>query len=1008
MLKSSQNQSRGYFKNSLRHKFAAIFSSVLLVMMVVLAGLLYQQERDFLYEAAINQSRTLASTLASGSTALILSHDVVGLAEMLQGFDNTPDLKRAYILSLTGEVLSSTQTKEVGLFVSDVQSKRLLNSPPIPQILLANTSQIDVATPIFSGSRHIGWSRVEMSMNGVNENLHAVLIRGIAIIIFFALIVVLIGLLSAQKLTKRLNDLVHIFTAVAKGQRTIRAEVVDDDEVGLLASGFNTMLDELSATEYEREQITRFYGAWIACNDVIIREIHEAELLNEICIIIARQVGFKLVLVGMVNDEKRIDVVASSDPNCRYLQNFNVSIDANLPEGRGPMGRSIRGNHPIIFNDVLKEQDAAPWWIVMRETGIHASAAFPIIRAGGVVGAMCLYSTELNYFTEELITLIHDLTEDISYALDNLDRTKLQSLHDNELRIAAAAFESQESFMVTDSNNIILRVNGGFTTLTGYTADDVVGKNPRVLSSGRHNKEFYEIMWNSLLTKHFWQGEVWNCKKNGHIFPEWICITAISNAAGEIVNYVATSNDISQHKADEDRIRQLAFYDELTNLPNRTLLFQRLNLALNTSQRYQKYGALIFLDLDHFKVLNDTLGHTLGDQLIVEVSKRLQRCTRKIDTVARLGGDEFIVILEHLDTNKLLAARQAQSIAEKIRQEIAECYLLNVDILNSEITSTIEYHSSCSIGLVIFSGLEVSADDLLKYADLAMYHAKKIGRNQVSIFAPEMQQALIDRTQLETDLRSSIVNGDEFTLYYQAQVDNTGRILGAEALVRWNHPVRGHVSPAEFIPLAEETGMIIAIGTWVLREGFETVAGWATNPETAHLKLAINVSSRQLAQENFVEHVKEIIAETGVNPHFLKLEITESMVVNNVDDAIAKMHALKELGISFSMDDFGTGYSSLSYLQKLPLDQLKIDQSFVRNLSFDGHDSAIVKTIINLGENLSLNIIAEGVETAMQCDYLSNFGCLVFQGYLFGRPLPLSEFNQTVFSKSSEQIRNTT
>ena len=287
-----------------------------------------------------------------------------------------------------------------------------------------------------------------------------------------------------------------------------------------------------------------------------------------------------------------------------------------------------------------------------------------------------------------------------------------------------------------------------------------------------------------------------------------------------------------------------------------------------------------------------------------------------------------------------------------------------------------------------------------------MYHAKKIGRNQVCIFAPEMQEALIERTKLEADLRQSIMNGDEFVLYYQAQVDGNGRILGAEALVRWDHPIRGRVNPADFIPLAEETGMIIALGTWVLRQGCETLADWEKYPETAHLKLAINVSSRQLAQENFVEQVKEIIVETGVNPHFLKLEITESMVVNSVDDAIMKMHALKALGISFSMDDFGTGYSSLSYLQKLPLDQLKIDQSFVRNLSFDGHDSAIVKTIINLGENLSLNIIAEGVETAMQCDYLANFGCLVFQGYLFGHPLPVNEFNQTVFSKSSEQIRN--
>ncbi len=992
----------GYFKNSLRHKFAAIFSGVLLVMMIFLAGLLYQQERDFLYQAAVNQSRTLSYTLASSSATLILSHDVTGLAEVLQGFNDTPDLNRAYILSLTGEVLSSTRTNEVGLFVSDAQSQRLLNSQPIPQVLLANTHQTDVATPIFAGSRHVAWSRVEMRMDSVNANLQSVLIRGVIIIVFLAILVVFIALFSARRVTKRLNELVHIFTAVAHGQRNVRAKIVDNDEVGLLAQGFNTMLDELSATEHQREQITCFYGAWIACNNVIVRETNEEVLLNEICNVIAKQVPFKLVLIGMVNEEQWIDFVASSHPESRYFKNLRVSVKSTLPEGCGPIGQAIRGNCPIIFNDLLDEDDSKPWWEAAEAEGIRSSAAFPISCGGKIVGTFSLYSTEVDYFTAELVNLICGLSQDLRYALENLKRNKLQLMQDNELRIAAAAFESQESFMVTDANNIILRVNNGFTALTGYTANEVVGKNPRLLSSGRHSKEFYETMWETLLTERFWQGEIWNRKRSGHIFPEWICITAISNSAGEIINYVATSNDISQRKADEDRIRQLAFYDELTKLPNRSLLFQRLNLALNTSQRYQRHGALIFLDLDHFKILNDTLGHTLGDQLLVEVSARLLHCVRNVDTVARLGGDEFIIILEHLDTNEMAAAMQVQSVAEKIRRAIAECYLLNVDISGDGITSTIEYHTSCSIGFVLFSGANVTADDLLKYADLAMYHAKKMGRNQISVFAPEMQKALIDRTQLEADLRQSLVNDNEFVLHYQAQVDGDGHILGAEALVRWEHPQRGRVNPADFIPLAEETGMVVALGTWVLRTGCETLANWAKQPETAQLKLAINVSSRQLAQESFVAQVKEILVQTGINAQLLKLEITESMVVNNVDDAIAKMHALKALGVRFSMDDFGTGYSSLSYLQKLPLDQLKIDQSFVRNLSFDNHDSAIVKTIINLGDNLALNIIAEGVETQKECDYLSNLGCLVFQGYFFGRPLPLKEFELSVFEKNGK------
>lgn len=997
---------RSYFKNSLRHKFAAIFSSILLLMMVVLGGLLYQQERAFLYQSAVNETQTLANALASSSASWILSHDVVGLAEVLQGFENTPDLLRAYILSQTGEVLSSTRHEEVGLFVSDLQSQRILNSSPIPQILIANNLQVDVVTPIFAGSRHVGWARVERKMDSVNANLKSVLLRGVFIILISAVVVIFIALLSARKITLRLHELVEIFAQVTKGNHAIRARIEDDDEVGLLAQGFNGMLDELSTTEYQREQITRFYSAWIACNDLIVRETDESALLNQICHIIADKVAFKLVWIGFVNPQTQwVDIVATNDPQSNYLNKLHVSSKANIPEGQGATGRAIRSNKPFIFNDMLNEKEAATWWHLAKKEDIHASAAFPIMRGGQVVGAMCLYSTEANYFTQELITLIRGLSDDVSYALDNLDRTKVQIEQDHELRIAAAAFESQESFMVTDANNTILRVNNGFTALTGYTANEVIGKNPRFLSSGRHSKEFYTDMWESITKERFWQGEIWNRKKNGYIFPEWLCITAISNSAGEIVNYVATSNDISQRKADEERIRQLAFYDELTKLPNRALLFQRLNLALNTSQRYQKKGALIFLDLDHFKILNDTLGHTLGDQLLLEVSKRLLNCVRNIDTVARLGGDEFIVILEHLDIDEFTAAVQVNNIAEKIRRSVAECYTLDVDIFEEESTpSTIEYHTSCSVGFVLFSGTSVNAEDLLKYADLAMYHAKKMGRNHISSFEPEMQHALLKRTQLEADLRQSIINGDEFVLHYQAQVNSKGIVIGAEALVRWEHPVRGRVSPADFIPLAEETGMIVSIGTWVLRKGCETLAQWASHPETSNLKLAVNVSSRQLSQDNFVNQVVEILTITHANPRLLKLEITESMVVNNVEEAIAKMHALKKLGISFSMDDFGTGYSSLSYLQKLPLDQLKIDQSFVRNLSFDGHDSAIVKTIINLGENLSLNIIAEGVETQMQCNYLAAFGCFVFQGYFFSRPLPENEFNELVFSKKLEQL----
>jgi predicted signal transduction protein with EAL and GGDEF domain len=466
------------------------------------------------------------------------------------------------------------------------------------------------------------------------------------------------------------------------------------------------------------------------------------------------------------------------------------------------------------------------------------------------------------------------------------------------------------------------------------------------------------------------------------------------------------------------------------------------------------HGALMFLDLDNFKTLNDTLGHDRGDQLLIEVGQRLQNCVREVDTVARLGGDEFVIMLECLDEQEIEAAIQTHAIAEKIRSNLAEFYLLrsNLERAGSLSISTlppslpvatlltfkdggnaedcreqsrspslavdragslpaatlppslavehkqqhfVEHYSTGSIGFVLFMGHETSSEELLKRADLAMYQAKQAGRNVIRAFVPEMQESLNLRASLETDLRNAL-DRNELSLHYQVQVDASAQPIGAEALIRWNQSNRGMVSPAEFIPLAEETGLILPIGQWILRQGCKTLADWAKYPETRDLKLAVNISSKQLCQTDFVEQVRAILVETGANPALLKLEITESVILDNVEDTIAKMHAVRDLGVSFSMDDFGTGYSSLSYLQKLPLEQLKIDQSFVRNMAFNSHDSAIIRTILALGKNLALNVIAEGVETEVQREHLANYGCEVFQGYLFGKPVPVDIFKRSL------------
>jgi len=556
---------------------------------------------------------------------------------------------------------------------------------------------------------------------------------------------------------------------------------------------------------------------------------------------------------------------------------------------------------------------------------------------------------------------------------------------EEELRIAAIAFESQEGMIVTDTKGVIVRVNQAFTNLTGYSAAEAVGQTPALLGSGRHNQAFYQRMWQTLEQQRYWQGEVWNRRKNGKIYAEWLTISAVTAPDGSVTHYVGTFSDITRDSEAEAEIHRMAYYDPLTHLPNRRLLMDRLGQALAAGRRSGHYGALLFLDLDNFKTLNDTRGHAVGDLLLIEMAQRLNAGVREGDTVGRLGGDEFVLMLEDLSEDIQGAAIQASLVGEKVREAVALPYLLK----------GIEFTCTVSIGVSLFCNQDESADDLLKHADLAMYHAKKGGRNSLRFFDPDMQASLVEHSALESDLRRALERR-QLRLYYQIQVNSARRAIGAEALLRWEHPERGLISPAQFIPLAEETGLIIPIGLWVLQTACARIRDWSGQPATRDLQLAINVSARQFRQPDFVEQVQQAISATGINPARLKIELTESLVLDNVSDTITRMHALKALGVGFSMDDFGTGYSSLSYLKQLPLDQLKIDQSFVSDLATDPNDAAIVQAIITLGRTFGLNVIAEGVETEAQHEFLNLNGCHAFQGYLFGKPVPAKEFEELI------------
>ena len=557
---------------------------------------------------------------------------------------------------------------------------------------------------------------------------------------------------------------------------------------------------------------------------------------------------------------------------------------------------------------------------------------------------------------------------------------------DESLRIAATVFESFEGMVVTGPDQRILKANQSYARLTGYTVEELVGQTPRLLQSGRHDATFYAALQSALQERGAWQGEVWNRRKNGEVYPAWITVTAVRSPEGGVTHYVGTQADISARKAAEEEIRQLAYYDPLTGLPNRRLMFDRLQQSLAAAERSGAGGALLFVDLDNFKDLNDTQGHEIGDQLLRQVAARLSGCARSGDTVARLGGDEFVLLIEGLSTDVSAAAAQAENLGRSVLQALGQGYLLGGR----------NYHSSCSIGVALYADAQGSMDELLKRGDMAMYQAKGAGRNTLRFFDPRTQAAVTARTALEAGLREGLEAG-QFLLHYQLQISQSDGVVGAEALVRWQHPQRGLVSPGEFIPVAEASGLIVPLGTWILQSACLQLVAWAQSPLTAEWTLAVNVSARQFRHPQFVQDVLAVLSQTGADPRRLKLELTETLLLDDVEETIERMTVLREHGLRFSLDDFGTGYSSLGYLKRLPLDQLKIDQSFVRDLLTDLNDASIARTIITLAQSLDLGVIAEGVETVEQRDMLASLGCHMWQGYLFGRPAPAGALQDSLY-----------
>ena len=543
---------------------------------------------------------------------------------------------------------------------------------------------------------------------------------------------------------------------------------------------------------------------------------------------------------------------------------------------------------------------------------------------------------------------------------------------DDELRKAAVVFEaSSDAIMVLDADGLIRMVNSSFTKMTGFTDSDIIGKSPRLLRATRKDENRYDAMWQTVLKKGHWRGELWRRKKSGETYPEWTSVSAVKDSNDQILEYVIIGSEMSDRKYAEDRILYQANFDQLTNLPNRNLFMDRLHQSLQRVQRDNTVLALLFIDLDRFKNINDSLGHSAGDKLLKKVSQVMRLSVRESDTIARFGGDEFAVILSPIYGPKN-ASRVAQALLDVLAKPI------DLDGYKAII--------GASIGISMYPADGTTEEELVKNADTAMYRAKESGRNNYQFFTDKMQQAAKDRLLMENDLRDAIER-QELRLVYQPQVDaKSQQLAGAEVLVRWQNSERGMVSPGDFIYLAEDTGLIVPIGEWVLRQACLQYMRWQ-KAGVAPPYLAINVSGRQFKMEGFSESVRKILEDTGLESRFVELELTESFLMDDQEFAINTLKELKSMGFQLSIDDFGTGYSSLSYLKKFPIDRLKIDRSFVIEIEKNEEDRAIVRAIIDLAHTLNISVIAEGVEERSQGDMLARMGCDIIQGYLYSKPI---------------------
>ena len=985
-LRRSLAPLKGLWGQSIRRQLAWSFSLVTLAIILGSGCLLFNFQRDFLYTQGTNRALDLAQTLSFNSVSWVLADDVAGLQEVLKGAAKTTDIKFAVVLTPQGEVLAATRPEYIGQYFSDAISLSLLKRQAEPQILLDESNLIDVAVPIQAGRSLIGWARVELTREAENANLHGIAAAGLGMALVLLLTITLIAAWLARRLTRGLNRLAGVAEDAKHGRTFQREDIARMDEIGLLARHLYRALDaieEESRVRLESEARLRTIldsvDAYIYLKDTEGRYLFANRAVRELW-----QAGMEDI-VGF-GDEKFFDAATAANirrNDCRVLEH----------------GETLRAD----------EVNTLP---ATGETVFYHSTKLPLRRENGCIYALCGISFDITERKHAEQTQIR-----LARALRLLSKCNALLVH---------AADEQE--ILANICKLVVETGGYKMSWVGFAENDAA-KTVRPVAQSGYDQGYLDsvdITWSD--TPHG-QGPTGTAirtgatvvNQNSQIDPNmnpWcpaamqrgykssIALPLISKqqilgalniysaepshiafAKEEVMLLEELASDLAygiqtlrtriEHAAAEKKLEFQAHHDALTGLPNRLLLRDRFDQATALAHRERSGMAVLFLDLDNFKYVNDSLGHAFGDQLLMRVVERIQACIRDSDTISRQGGDEFVILLTNMHDMATIDA-----IAQNIIDAFAEPFEIDHHALSI----------SFSIGISLFPKDGHDFDTLLKQADTALYQAKDAGRNTYRFSSQQMNMDAMENVRLHSQLHNALKN-QELLLHYQPQIDLvSGHIIGAEALVRWQHPELGLVSPAKFIPLAERSGLIIPMGEWVLKEACRQAQAWRETCRLPHMVIAVNLSAVQFKRGNIVETVTRALAQSGLPASQLELELTESILLHDMEAAMKTLHGLKEIGVQLSIDDFGTGYSSLSYLKRLAVDKLKIDQSFVRDMVENPEDAGIVQAIIQLGHTLQLTVIAEGVENDAQLDFLRNHGCDEVQGYLFSRPIPAEKY----------------